>query len=138
MGIQYLFVSFLFLIFLLEALPLKLAVLKFSNPSQFANKFLDSISCFCYIMLDRTLVFVVLYTTLITLGIFWNIAISLLLIDFFYRFKKTRFLLLMMIQVWKSIFTNVFFFIVLMYLIIIFFGNMETQQLFGIYCYTYA
>lgn len=44
----------------------------------------------------------------------------------------------MVVEVWQSIFTNILFFIVLMYLVIVLWGNHDTQQLFGVYCYSYA
>lgn len=63
------------------------------------------------------------YVIVTTIGIRWEVAVSMLLLDFFYRFKATRFLLEMVIYVWPSLLTNIMFFIVILYLVILLVGN---------------
>ena len=90
-----------------------------------------------FILKDKTLLFVIYYVTWTSIAIKWNIAISLLLFDFFYRFKATRFLQDMVVDVSPSLLTNVVFIFLLIYLIAIVIGNQSSQSFYGISCDSY-
>lgn len=108
--------TLLFLVFLFQSARLRLVMaVNYCDEKSITNPIKVKAVQLAYLASDKTFFYAFFYTLLTVIGTYYPLLISLMLLDFFYRFRSTRFLLNVFNKPKWSLLNNIVLFVILLY-----------------------
>ncbi|MBS1889825.1 MAG: hypothetical protein JST59_00900 [Actinobacteria bacterium] len=127
---QYAMATLLFIVFLFQSVRLRLIMAnEYCSAASLKNSVAKAAVRTAYLVSDKTFFYAFFYTTITVIGTYYPLLLCLMLLDFFYRFRSTRFLLELFNKPKWSLLNNLVLFIILLYIYsFIFFKNHDVSE----------
>lgn len=114
---QYIAAALLFIIYLFQSVPLRLVLadIRIEN-RHYKNRMMIQLTKVYFLLSDKTFIYCFAYALITAIGTYYPIVLPLLLLDFFYRFTSTKFLMQMIVKPIGSLTANVAFLVLIIYI----------------------